>query len=524
MKTKNLFFLTFAIFFSIASFSQEFDCFNQIDDDGDGLTDIADPDCDCYLFNAVGDSFQTNTPPPGNIGQYCFDITQDQLGQRGAIWLLNKIDLSNDFKFSAEIYAGTKDFTGADGFAIVLQDSPNGLNSLGWGGLYLGAGAPDPTVNIVPSIAFEVDTYDNGAGQGDISNDHIAININGDPTTPVGSPTTIDLGNIEDDNYHDLIIEWDATTQVLYFEVDGNSSSYNSDIQNTIFGGQNLVNFGFTGSTGGFYNRQSICITGFELPSAGESSVFQLCNSMPGTFNLFDQLGGSPEQYGSWTDPSGNSFGTSNIGAFDINTDTLGVYTYTVPNGSGCVSPFATVEVRNSSSNFNMEAMNATGCDLTDGSIEFTNLHPSTDYTLNYIVNGTSATSLNFTSSVTGTYTLTNIGSGNYESVVLTNDGCDSEAKAIRVNENCIIPSGISPNKDGINDCFDIEWVQATNIQIFNRYGSKVYERSDYRNEWCGGTEDGLGGDELPTGTYYYVIEVSNSNPITGWVYINRGN
>jgi hypothetical protein len=42
----------------------------------------------------------------------------------------------------------------------------------------------------------------------------------------------------------------------------------------------------------------------------------------------------------------------------------------------------------------------------------------------------------------------------------------------------------------------------------------------DYTNEWIGQSN---AGDELPDGTYYYVIEFKNNQPSkTGWIYINR--
>jgi flagellar hook assembly protein FlgD len=48
----------------------------------------------------------------------------------------------------------------------------------------------------------------------------------------------------------------------------------------------------------------------------------------------------------------------------------------------------------------------------------------------------------------------------------------------------------------------------------------KVYEKSNYINEWGGEDEK---GNELPTGTYYYVIEFKDGkDPKTGWIYLNR--
>jgi len=91
-----------------------------------------------------------------------------------------------------------------------------------------------------------------------------------------------------------------------------------------------------------------------------------------------------------------------------------------------------------------------------------------------------------------------------------------------------IIPQGISPNNDGINDCFDLGHLSVSKLTVYNRYGTKVYDKINYSGEWCGTTDDGNSGSELPTGTYYYVIELNTTNTVNyigtlqDWVYINR--
>ncbi len=82
----------------------------------------------------------------------------------------------------------------------------------------------------------------------------------------------------------------------------------------------------------------------------------------------------------------------------------------------------------------------------------------------------------------------------------------------------CDIPKGISPNDDNKNDNFDISGMNASKVSIFNRFGQEVYSRNDYTNQWYGQSNS---NDELPTGTYYYVV-VLPTETRTGWVYINR--
>jgi gliding motility-associated-like protein len=106
-----------------------------------------------------------------------------------------------------------------------------------------------------------------------------------------------------------------------------------------------------------------------------------------------------------------------------------------------------------------------------------------------------------------------------YTVTVTTADNCTGTASFDVIDTNCDIQRGISPNEDGLNDNFDLTTLDVDHIGIFNRYGQEVYSHGAYTNQWHG---QGSNGDELPTGTYFYMIERSNGEQITGWIYINR--
>ena len=92
------------------------------------------------------------------------------------------------------------------------------------------------------------------------------------------------------------------------------------------------------------------------------------------------------------------------------------------------------------------------------------------------------------------------------------------------LNTACVIPEVITPNGDGKNDTFVLDFLDGqygiSKIEIFNRWGSKVFEKSDgYTNEWHG---QNTNGKDLPAAAYFYVVQLKNGDKKTGWVYIIR--
>ena len=51
-----------------------------------------------------------------------------------------------------------------------------------------------------------------------------------------------------------------------------------------------------------------------------------------------------------------------------------------------------------------------------------------------------------------------------------------------------------------------------------------MLERSPYANNWDGRSEASLNwGEELPEGTYYYILDLGNDDePFTGYIYLKR--
>jgi gliding motility-associated-like protein len=122
---------------------------------------------------------------------------------------------------------------------------------------------------------------------------------------------------------------------------------------------------------------------------------------------------------------------------------------------------------------------------------------------------------------------------GNY-TLTVSAGGCISAPSTIAVSvDTCVaidfhIPDGFSPNGDGTNDLFVIRGIgyySGNTFLIYNRWGNKVFEANPYTNTWDGRSSGGLtvGGDELPVGTYFYILDLGDGTPVyKGTIYLNR--
>jgi gliding motility-associated-like protein len=109
----------------------------------------------------------------------------------------------------------------------------------------------------------------------------------------------------------------------------------------------------------------------------------------------------------------------------------------------------------------------------------------------------------------------------NYTLTVTGIGGCPSvdEMKVV-VLKIPLVPNTFSPNGDGINDLWEIEYLKKypyAKVQVFTRTGQLVFESKGYQKPW-NGTRNGAA---LPVDTYYYIIEPESGRaPVTGYVTI----
>ena len=99
-------------------------------------------------------------------------------------------------------------------------------------------------------------------------------------------------------------------------------------------------------------------------------------------------------------------------------------------------------------------------------------------------------------------------------------------------NVNILIPNAFSPNGDNINDKFYIKGIDDYPVNefiVFSRWGSKVFDKSNYSNAeaWDGSyskTGVKLGpGDKLPPGTYFFKLIIKDKKFLkSGYIVIKK--
>jgi|688.fasta_scaffold32644_2 hypothetical protein len=239
------------------------------------------------------------------IGNDCYQLTGLATTENGTVWYADQINLEEPFDLQFLMNFGNLDATGADGICFVLQTV--GTSAIGVDGGGMGY------LNFGTSLGIEFDTWQNGE-YSDIFEDHIAIQINGNishnSASNISGPVQADAldANIEDGDDHVVRIVWNPDDQIIqiYFDCVFRLSG-TIDMVNEIFGGNNLVYWGFTAATGGSFNNQTVCLqenilnqtenlticTGASIPLVAGSSIDGIYTWTPETY-LDDPESGAP--------------------------------------------------------------------------------------------------------------------------------------------------------------------------------------------------------------------------------------
>jgi len=96
--------------------------------------------------------------------------------------------------------------------------------------------------------------------------------------------------------------------------------------------------------------------------------------------------------------------------------------------------------------------------------------------------------------------------------VVDVNECKSSDSLVVTVIEDfkLFVSNVITPNGNGENDTWkigNIESFSNSTVYVYDRWGKEVFSKTGYQNDWGGVGEK----DQLPDGTYYYVITIEGT-------------
>lgn len=112
---------------------------------------------------------------------------------------------------------------------------------------------------------------------------------------------------------------------------------------------------------------------------------------------------------------------------------------------------------------------------------------------------------------------------GSYTVTLIVTDGVCSDTVTVIIEvfgeSSILIPNVFTPNGDGSNDFFSVFGENLIEVkgEIFNRWGQKMFAWDNVNGKWDGRT---LSGNEVPDGTYFYIIEAKG---VDGKEYFEKG-
>lgn len=261
-------------------------------------------------------------------------------------------------------------------------------------------------------------------------------------------------------------------------------------------------------------------------PDPGLDAFVEVCDTLS-ALDLFQELGGAPDNWGIFNDDNGsgalngNIFNPSAVGEGQFN------FTYNI-DSEGCTALSSVVTV------------------LVHGSVTPFNIIEACDeryrmYTVSFSIQGGDGTTYEVYG-VDGEYIdgtppmfvsdpipHHEVYSITVEDQYACNVALIEGDSPCHFNDDVMVPESFSPDNDGINERFLIPGIEAypfNTMLIFNRWGNEVFSASSYDNEdnnWDGRSQKAIMGEELPEGTYFYVLDLNNGKEaLSGYVYLNR--
>ena len=398
-----------------------------------------------YDHSLVKAQFQLNGDA-SIINCKCYQLTPELNNKAGSVWNVNLIDLNQSFDYNFTVNLGCKT-SGADGMVFALQPLSTSIGSSG-GQMGLGG--------VSPSLGVYIDTYQNSS-HGDLINDHISINLNGDVIHTSGNNIAgpYDLGNVENCTSEPLRVTWDPLTTLMNVYYNNILVlGYTGDIINNVFNGNPLVYWGFTASTGGESNFHQFCIDVPDLII--DSSVVNIesekCDQQNGSITGLNIIGGISPYSLSWNNLNSLSLDTFNLSSGNFNleiTDGMGCianHTFNITDASSPIINTSNINIKNED------------CNKSNGSISNILVDFNAD-SIAFYWNNSLSDSLN----------IYNLSANKYELIVLDNNNC-SDTTSFNIIDTNYHEVTISYNFSVLETNTTISFIQTSIDSSFINY------------------------------------------------------
>jgi gliding motility-associated-like protein len=341
------------------------------------------------------------------------------------------------------------------------------------------------TVGNIPAISNYQSTYTETDATCNLANGSLAVEFSDDPD---GSPTSYRWA---DATGKTLIVDDDltgaaaGTYQLFVTDANGCESLYKTYIINAT----ELIQI----DIGSVQITPDQCLTG---TGSIQNTVIS---------------GGVPPYSYAWLNAANQNVGSSQ----GLSNVTAGTYTLQVKDATGCGLATQAFTIPNQTEFVaEPELDNLQICSPGQAMLLVNNPQPGYGYRLY----GSPAGTDTLAQSATGVFTISVSASSTYY-VTQYSGSCESARAVANITiglSGLSIPNTFTPNNDGINDYWNIKGIEnypTVMVQIFNRYGQKVFESRGYNQPF-----DGLSnGAQLPTGVYYYIINLNaNCSLVSG--------
>ena len=370
----------------------------------------------------------------------------------------------------------------------------------------------------VPEITYTVSDGKGGTATAELnisvtSLNDVPVAVNDNTTTTPGTPVIIDV--LANDT--DLDDGLDAGTVVITLQPANGTLTINPTTgrvtytPNAGYYGTDTFRYTVKDKSGAVSNVAIVTIDVKDAPKIGlAKAIISSVKAVNGSYNItyrftVGNFGVSVLNNVNITDNLRTTFKTDNFTVRSIKT--LGVLTVnTAFNGT------ADVQL--------LQAGNSLAVGKTETIEIEVNVMPSaatTSYVNTATANAVSATSIAVTDVSTN---------GLKPDPNNAGDVSPSEPTSIDIQKpKEFIPGGFSPNGDGVNDKFVIEnsGFKRLSLEVFNRWGNRVYRSNNYQNDWDGRCTEGISiGQDLPEGTYFYIVIVDGKEKYVGNITLKR--